>query len=107
MEGGLGIRHIKDVLNAFSFKLWWRFHQNKFLWSLYMHNRYCKGEHPVIVALLNNFTNFWKRMWKIRHEVEPFLHWIICKGDINVSLGKWMDNYLPLLNDRVLLDLCS
>lgn len=89
-------------MHAFSFKLLWRFRKNKSLWSLHMHNRYCRGEHLTNVALVNNSTNVWKRIWKIRHEVEPYLHWIIGKRDIDVSLDGWMDDYMPLLNDRIL-----
>lgn len=72
-----------------------------------MLNRYCKDIHPAIAPLSNNATNVWKRMWHIRDNVEPYLHWIIGRGDIDISLDKWMDINLPLLNERVLVKTLS
>lgn len=72
-EGGLGIRQIKDIAQAFTFKLWWRMRQNKSLWSLYMHNRYVKDAHPTTIPLAHNSSVVRKRMWLVRNEVEQQL----------------------------------
>lgn len=89
-------------MHAFTFKLWWRFRENKSIWSHYMFNRYCKGIHPAIVPVSNNSTNVWKRVWHIRNDVEPYIHhWIIGRGDIDICLNKRLDINLPMLSERV------
>lgn len=65
-DGGLGIKQIKDTVNAFTSKLWWRLCENKSLWSHYMLQIYVKDAHPATITLAPNSTNAWKRMWLIR-----------------------------------------
>ncbi|KAL0293865.1 UNVERIFIED_CONTAM: hypothetical protein Sangu_3229700 [Sesamum angustifolium] len=42
-EGGLGIRNLRDVVSAFSYKLWWRLRLNNSLWSTFTISKYCQG----------------------------------------------------------------
>lgn len=66
-----------------------------------MHERYVRGDHPSSVALANNSTNFWKRMWSIINEVEPLQFWIVGKGDIDICLGSWLNVDFPILDAKI------
>ncbi|KAL0402149.1 UNVERIFIED_CONTAM: hypothetical protein Slati_4244800 [Sesamum latifolium] len=41
-EGGLGIRNLRDMVTAFSYKLWWRVRLNNSLWSRFTISKYCQ-----------------------------------------------------------------
>ena len=47
-EGGLGLRRLSEVLQAFSMKLWWKFRQGLSLWALVMASKFCRGRHPCL-----------------------------------------------------------
>lgn len=89
-----------DVAHAFIYKLWWRFREDKSLWSKYMHLRYCRGQHHTQVALVTNSSIIW-RMMSVRQEAEQYLQWVVGRGDIDVSLDKWLEIEMPLLRERV------
>lgn len=100
-EGGLGIRHINDIVHTFSFKLWWRMRENTSLWAKYMMARYCSGHHPSSVPLINNSTCVWKRMLAVSYEVEHHLQCIVGRGDIVTCLDKWLSVRLNLLPEII------
>lgn len=35
-EGGIRVRLLEDIANAFSYKLWWKFRTDKLLWAVFM-----------------------------------------------------------------------
>lgn len=91
---GVDVRDIKTRREA------WAMKRRACLWSLYMHERDVRDDHPTSVGLVNNATNLWKRMWNITNEVEPFLFWIIGKGNMDICLDRWLKEDLPILDAR-------
>lgn len=49
-EGGLGIRRLKDTVEAFGVKMWWRFREQESLWAKYMAKKYCSVEFPMALT---------------------------------------------------------
>ena len=64
-EGGLGIRKFKEVLRAFSIKLWWKFRENNSLWAMYLNNKYCCRTSPLTSSVPSRCSATWRRLSKI------------------------------------------
>ena len=47
-EGGIALRSISDVLDAFFIKFWWNFMKKCCLWAELMHLKYYRGGHPCL-----------------------------------------------------------
>ena len=47
-EGGIGVRSLTKLYDAFSVKLWWKFRQQQSLWATFLAAKYCKGVHPCL-----------------------------------------------------------
>ena len=45
-RGGVGLRSLRHVFEAFSMKLWWHFRLRQSLWAEFMHCKYCPNSHP-------------------------------------------------------------
>ncbi|KAL0349860.1 UNVERIFIED_CONTAM: hypothetical protein Sradi_4135200 [Sesamum radiatum] len=88
-SGGLGVRSLADYVRAFSMKLWWRFWGKSSLWSEYLHGRYCRNLHPIIVPYNLNHSSVWHRLCRIRDVAEPFIFWTLGEG----SVSFWHDNW--------------
>ncbi|KAL0282039.1 UNVERIFIED_CONTAM: hypothetical protein Sangu_2974300 [Sesamum angustifolium] len=88
-EGGLSVRSLADYVRAFSMKLWWRFRAKSFLWSEYLHGRYCRNLHPTIVPYNRNHSSVWHRLCCIRDVAEPFIFSTLGEG----SVSCWHDNW--------------
>ncbi|XP_042012191.1 uncharacterized protein LOC121760618 [Salvia splendens] len=65
-EGGLGIRKFKEVLRAFSLKLWWRFLEQNSLWATYMMAKYCRKRSPLTIRASGGNSSTCKRILKVR-----------------------------------------
>ncbi|KAL0283412.1 UNVERIFIED_CONTAM: hypothetical protein Sradi_7229600 [Sesamum radiatum] len=89
-EGGLGVRRIQDVVQAFQLKLWWRFRIQNSLWSHFLLEKYCKGSHPVSAKPSYIASSNWKRMCRHRKEAENQIFWSIGKGKISFWLDNWI-----------------
>ncbi|PKU74493.1 Putative ribonuclease H protein [Dendrobium catenatum] len=87
-EGGLGCKNIHDMAQAFSHKIWFSFRTNESLWARFMNTKYCKDSHPLINIFKPNDSPTWKRLCKIKWNVEQFIQWGIGKGNVFF----WQDN---------------
>lgn len=96
-EGGLGLRQIYEMLEAFNLKQWWRFREKNFLWSNYLMNRCVRG-HPCSVLLATNASSVRKRMWRIREKVENKMRWLIGRGEIDIGYDTWFDGSLTTMS---------
>ncbi|EOY25448.1 Uncharacterized protein TCM_016754 [Theobroma cacao] len=65
-EGGLDIRRLNDVSDAFMMKLWWRFQTCDGLWTNFLKTKYCMGQIP--------------------HYVQSKLHDSQWKGDTDIAV---------------------
>ncbi|XP_042023111.1 uncharacterized protein LOC121770446 [Salvia splendens] len=102
-EGGLGIRKTKEVLRAFSIKLWWRFREQNSLWARYMKATYCHKNSPLAASPSGRNSPTWKRLMKVRNQANPNIRWVIGQGDAYFWDDIWLGEY-PLrelcLDDR-------
>ncbi|XP_042005828.1 uncharacterized protein LOC121754533 [Salvia splendens] len=102
-EGGLGIRKTKEVLRAFSIKLWWRFREQNSLWARYMKAKYCHKNSPLAASPSGRNSPTWKRLMKVRNQANPNIRWVIGQGDAYFWDDIWLGEY-PLrelcLDDR-------
>ncbi|XP_071905811.1 uncharacterized protein [Coffea arabica] len=48
-EGGLGFRSFANMSRVFACKLWLRLRTRDSIWADFMHSKYIKGEHPMVV----------------------------------------------------------
>ncbi|KAL0448794.1 UNVERIFIED_CONTAM: hypothetical protein Slati_1435800 [Sesamum latifolium] len=90
-EGGLGIRNLRDMVTAFSYKLWWRVRLNNSLWSRFTISKYCQEYSPSISKLFATDSSIWKRMCGIRTDAQSNIFWSL--GDGTISF--WHDWWLP------------
>ncbi|KAL0328997.1 UNVERIFIED_CONTAM: hypothetical protein Sradi_4886400 [Sesamum radiatum] len=89
-EGGLGVRRIDDMSEAFQYKAWWRFRNQSSLWAQFTLDKYCKGSHPLIAPLPHFASPNWKRLWRLRKEADRHCFWSLGEGKISF----WFDNWV-------------
>ncbi|KAI3446926.1 hypothetical protein Pfo_003591 [Paulownia fortunei] len=92
MRGGLNIQKLADLVQAFSFKLWWRFKEQRSFWSKFMDAKYYGGFHPTDARAMPNDSLVWKRLVRIRDKVEPHLSWQVGMGRISFSKDNWIED---------------
>ncbi|KAL2235588.1 UNVERIFIED_CONTAM: hypothetical protein Sindi_1291000 [Sesamum indicum] len=90
-EGGLGIRNLREMTTTFSYKLWWRLRLNNSLWSKFSISKYCGGYFPTLSKIFMTDSSTWKRLGKIRREVQTNIFWSPGAGTISF----WRDWWLP------------
>ncbi|XP_073024477.1 uncharacterized protein [Primulina eburnea] len=88
-EGGLGFRRLKDIVESFSIKLWFRFCQGSSLWAKFMMRKYCQLVHPAFVSADGLISPTWHRLLKIRARAESGIRWRIGMGDVNFWDDIW------------------
>ncbi|WRX14697.1 Reverse transcriptase domain - like 10 [Theobroma cacao] len=96
-EGGLDIRRLIDMFDAFSMKLWWRFQTCDGLWTKFLRTKYCMGQIPHYVRPKLHDSPVWKRMVKDREVVIQNTRWRIGKGNLFFWHDCWMGDQ-PLVN---------
>ncbi|EOY19102.1 Uncharacterized protein TCM_043834 [Theobroma cacao] len=76
-EGGLDIRNISNVVEAFGMKIWWRFKSCNSLWARFMRVKYCVGQVPRYVKPRIHDSQTWKRMLVSCLVTEQHMRWRI------------------------------
>ncbi|EOY06960.1 Uncharacterized protein TCM_021522 [Theobroma cacao] len=89
-EGGLDIRNLRDVFEAFSLKLWWRFQTCNSLWTRFLRTKYCLGRIPHLVQPKLHDSQVWKRMIVGRDVALQNIRWRIGKGELFFWHDCWM-----------------
>ncbi|XP_075496426.1 uncharacterized protein LOC142533504 [Primulina tabacum] len=100
-EGGLGFHRLKDIVESFSIKLWFRFRQGSSLWAKFMMRKYCQLVHPAYVSSAGFISPTWRRLLKIRARAESGIRWRIGMGDVTFWDDIWCGD-VPL-SSQVLL----
>ncbi|KAL0294813.1 UNVERIFIED_CONTAM: hypothetical protein Sangu_3210200 [Sesamum angustifolium] len=90
-EGGLGIRNPREMVTAFSYKLWWRLRLNNSLRSKFSISKYCQGYFPTLSKLFMTDSSIWKRLCTIRKEAQGNIFWSLGTG----TTSFWHDWWLP------------
>lgn len=93
-EGGLGFRSFADVTKAFSCKLWWRLRKNDSMWANFMHAKYIKGCHPLLVELERPLAS-WRRLVAVRSLAESNIRWSLGEGLVDFWYDRWCSD-IPL-----------
>ena len=99
-EGGLGIRRIEDISDAFAIKAWWLLKSANSLWASYMRCKYAKQIFSSAQMCYGSAA--WKRMNKVMLLADVHIAWIIGEGNVNFWYDKWFgdiriaDIILPL-----------
>ncbi|EOY02236.1 Uncharacterized protein TCM_011923 [Theobroma cacao] len=89
-EGGLDIRRLTDMFDAFSLKLWWRFSTCEGLWTKFLKTKYCMGQIPHYVHPKLHDSQVWKRMVRGREVAIQNTRWRIGKGSLFFWHDCWM-----------------
>ncbi|EOY06956.1 Uncharacterized protein TCM_021518 [Theobroma cacao] len=99
-EGGLDIRRLIDMFDAFSMKLWWRFQTCDGLWTNFLRTKYCMGQIPHYVQPKLHDSQVWKRMVKSREVAIQNTRWRIGKGNLFFWYDCWMGDQPLIPFDR-------
>ncbi|KAK6803130.1 hypothetical protein RDI58_000914 [Solanum bulbocastanum] len=89
-EGGIEVRLMKDVCQAFQFKHWWTFRSKQTLWGDFLRAKYCQRSNPISKKWDTGESQAWKLMMRNKHTVENHIQWKIRDG----SSSFWWDNWL-------------
>ncbi|KAK4724026.1 hypothetical protein R3W88_026805 [Solanum pinnatisectum] len=89
-DGGIEVRFMKDVCQAFQFKHWWTFRSKQTLWGDFLREKYCQRSNPISKKWDTGESQAWKLMMRNKHTVENHIQWKI--RDVSSSL--WWDNWL-------------
>ena len=89
-EGGLGIRRLKEVVEAFSLKMWWRFREQDSLWARYMFQKFCSISFPLVLSRSNRFSPMWRRMFKAGLKYKECFGWVLGEGIISFWYDTWL-----------------
>lgn len=100
-EGGLGLRNVADVANAFVIKLWWRFRKQESMWAKFLYSKYCGAGHPSDIQKRNTASKIWSTMLKERDIVEVHIRWEVAKGEIHAGKDIWLLAQVPYNNVQI------
>ncbi|XP_073133552.1 uncharacterized protein [Henckelia pumila] len=89
-EGGLGFRRLKDIVDSFSMKLWFRFWQGSSLWARFLLRKYCRTVSPICAPSRGAISPTWRRLLQIRPRVERGIRWRIGLGDVSFWDDTWL-----------------
>uniref|UniRef100_M1E0C2 RNase H family protein n=1 Tax=Solanum tuberosum TaxID=4113 RepID=M1E0C2_SOLTU len=89
-EGGIEVRLMNDMCQAFQFKQWWTFRSKHTLWGDFLKAKYCQRSHPISKKWDTGESQAWRLMMKNKHTVESNIQWKIRSG----SCSFWWDNWL-------------
>lgn len=90
VDGGIGIRSLADIIQAFNIKLRWCLGVSKSPWVHFMHQKYIKSLHPIQVERQEG-SLVWKRLFDIRHTVEASIFWRLGCGLVDFY-DKWVSD---------------
>ncbi|XP_060190667.1 uncharacterized protein LOC132619937 [Lycium barbarum] len=91
-EGGVGLRCLSDVSNAFTAKQWWNLRTKDSLWKEYMMSKYCSTRNPVIRKVIGVQSLTWRSMCKVRDQIEDNFTWQIGQGHLSFWYDNWSRN---------------
>ncbi|KAK6791450.1 hypothetical protein RDI58_010531 [Solanum bulbocastanum] len=89
-EGGIGVKLMKDVCQAFQFKQWWVFRTKQTLWGEFLKAKYCQRSNPISKKWDTGDSQAWRLMMRNKQTVEKHILWTIRSG----SSLFWWDNWL-------------
>lgn len=91
-DGGINIRSLSDMCEAFACKLWFSFRAQSSIWAEFLLHRYCKGKDPTVTIIYVSDSPSWKKMIQIRAKAQALIFWKLGEGVISF----WFDNWTHL-----------
>ncbi|KAL0416743.1 UNVERIFIED_CONTAM: hypothetical protein Slati_3506200 [Sesamum latifolium] len=89
-EGGLGVRLLADTMEAFSMKLWWRFHESSSLWSQFLTAKYCKRSCTITAQTHPNGSPIWRHLKSGQGMTEGSIAWAHREGNLCFWHDFWV-----------------
>lgn len=77
---------------AFAVKLWFKFRDNKSLWSAFMHAKYCRDKFPGACAPKLTDSPIWKRMFVVSVVAQENIIWQVNSGNLHFWHDHWVLN---------------
>ncbi|XP_012843177.1 PREDICTED: uncharacterized protein LOC105963331 [Erythranthe guttata] len=88
-EGGLGLRRLTDVIDASTYKLWFRFRAQDSLWARFLQNKYSRNRFPGSSVVSSLYSTVWKRMCRVRKRVQAQIFWRIGPSHVYFWHDHW------------------
>ena len=89
-EGGLGLRCMADIVEAYSYKLWWRFREQNSLWAQFMYKKYWSISSSLNIYRSSRFSPIWRRMFKAGIKCQSLIKWMLGEGKISFWDDIWV-----------------
>lgn len=89
-EGGIGVRNLDDLNEAFAMKLWWRFRTSTTLWANFVKFKYASKIHPIDCVYKVGVSFSCLRILRANYSIEANMKWIIGKGEFNFLKEYWV-----------------
>ncbi|XP_027077095.1 uncharacterized protein [Coffea arabica] len=111
-EGGVGVRALTDVFNAFSLKLWWSLRQRQSLWAEFMYNKYLHKLHACEAEFQPLQSVTWKRLVTYQSLANSHIQWVLQNGLINFWHENWtgtgpLCQQIDIFGDHTVADFVS
>ncbi|XP_042023127.1 uncharacterized protein LOC121770464 [Salvia splendens] len=93
------------MVQAFSYKLRWRFREQQSLWAMYVHAKYCSRSSPSEVSPSRRHNPVWRHMFQAGQKIQPLMRWVLGNGHICFWDDTWLED-VPLrkVGNRVTQD---
>nr|XP_027072034.1 uncharacterized protein LOC113696849 [Coffea arabica] len=85
-EGGIGVRSMAKVYDAFSIKLWWNFRQKHYLWVEFLTAIYNKGLHLCLDEGVPSQSSMWRRLCSVEIFHENIVSDFVTQAQWNLGL---------------------
>ncbi|KAJ6824262.1 uncharacterized protein M6B38_103105 [Iris pallida] len=89
-EGGLVIKCLNDIMDAFSMKLWWKLRHGKGLWVELLKAKYFRKRHPCDAFMTSKCSHIWQRILRGRKLAEPFISLRLGRGEGSARCEDWI-----------------
>lgn len=88
-EGSLGFRRLKDLVDSFAIKLWYRFRHGFSLWAKFLHKKYYSSANSASVQAVGLIFPTWRCMLQIRPRAETGIRWSFGLRDVSFWDDCW------------------
>lgn len=94
IEGGLGLRKLRDVSRVYAYKLIWRlFSRSGSLWVAWTKQNLMRNGFFWTSPNTSLGSWVWRKLLKLREEIKPFIRAQVNNGE---TVSFWHDHWLPI-----------
>ncbi|PIM97453.1 hypothetical protein CDL12_30077 [Handroanthus impetiginosus] len=88
-EGGFGVRKMKDVVDSFSCKLWWRFRNQNSFWAKFLKAKYIEDDSSLDYPIPAASSAAWRRLNKWKTVTDSHIYWKLGRGNVSFWKDHW------------------